>query len=62
MQEYILIQTTTDLDPPKRVRHIAFIFANSGLFIENEGRFLINFTITTYQIKFNYRLQTLYAP
>lgn len=44
----------TDLDPPKRVHHLALMFAISSGFIENESRFLINFTITTNQVQFNY--------
>lgn len=51
MQEYIRIQTTIDLDPPKRVHSLTLIFVNFGWLIGNEGRFLINFTIiTTYSI------------
>lgn len=47
-----------DLDPPKRVHNLTLIFAISGLFIENESRFLINFTIITYQLKFSCTLRT----
>ena len=43
------MQITPDFDPPKRVHHLTLIFAISGLFIENESRFLINFTIITDQ-------------
>lgn len=41
----ILKQTTPDLDSPKCVHHLTLNFAISRLFIENECRCLINFSI-----------------
>lgn len=50
--------TPTDFDPPKSVHHLTLIFASSGLFIENNERFLHNFAMITYQVKLNYSLRT----
>lgn len=41
------MSTATDLDSPKLVHHISFIYAISDWFIENESRFLINFKVIT---------------
>lgn len=48
LQVYILIQTPCDYDPLKHVQQFTLSNALSylGWFIENESRFLINFTIT----------------
>lgn len=51
-----------DLDSPKLVHHLTLIFAISDLFLEIERRFLINFTIITYQLKFKYTLGTSSRP
>lgn len=37
MQVYILMQTPTDLDLLKRVKHLILIFGISGWFNENES-------------------------
>lgn len=55
------VKSTPDMDQPKRVNHLTLPFAIlniSGMFIENEGRFWINLTISTDQLKFNYVLWT----
>lgn len=36
------MQTSTDLDPPKRILHLCIISAISDWFIENESEFMIN--------------------
>lgn len=45
------MQTIIRVDPPKRVHRLTLIFAISGLLIENNSRFLFNFTTITYQLK-----------
>lgn len=50
--------TTPDMDPLKRFHRLILIFPISSLFIENESRFLIKFTIITYHLKFIYSLRT----
>lgn len=47
---YFDIRYTPDLDLPKRVHHLSLIYA---IF-----RLLINFTIITYKVIFNYNLRT----
>lgn len=43
MSLYILMQTTTAMDPSKRVHHPILIFAISSWVIENNSSFLMNF-------------------
>lgn len=57
MQAYMynLMQTLTDLGPPKCVRHLTvkFNFCDISKLIENESRLFINFTIITCPINLN---------
>lgn len=52
------MQTPIDLDPQKQVRHPTLIFAITGWFIKNGSWLWNNFTLFTYQVKFNYSLRT----
>lgn len=47
------MQTRTDMDPPKHIHHLTLKFAHLGWFIKNESRRLYNFSVSTYQVKFN---------
>lgn len=44
------MQTLTDLNLPKHVHVLTLIFSISGLFIENENKFLIYFSKIFYHV------------
>lgn len=55
---YILMQASTELDPPKHVHHLAFIFAFQDDL--SKMKVVFNFLwLITDQVKFNYSLETL---
>lgn len=57
----ILMLSSIDLNPPKRVHAFTLTFAILRWIIENESSFFFtNFTIITYEGKFNYSLRALY--
>lgn len=51
------MQTTADLDQKKRIHKLTLIFAILRWLIEKR-RVLINYAIITYQLKFQFSLQT----
>lgn len=50
LQAYILMQTPTYLDPPKRIHHLILMFAMSGWVIEDKSKLLNHFSLIIYQV------------